>query len=79
MADECIEFRKIENRCRELKDWIRETAPHCLTEQKHLEEGSEERSYWAHGYLCALQDVVLLFSRESVSDQDDETGERYAA
>ena len=79
MADECIEFRKIENRCRELKDLIRQTAPNCLTEQKHLEEGSEERGYWAHGYLCALQDVVLLFSRESLSDQGYDADQRYAA
>jgi hypothetical protein len=79
MAEECIEFRKIENRCQELKEWIRHTAPHCLSEQRHLLEGSEERSYWAHGYLCALQDVVLLFSKESLSDQDYEASQKYAA
>jgi len=79
MADECIEFRKIENRCRELKEWISHRAPQCLAEQKHLEEGSQERGYWAHGYLSALQDVVTLFSKESLSDPAYEPGERYAA
>ena len=48
-------------------------------EQKHLEEGSQERGYWAHGYLSALQDVVQLFSRESLSEQEYGTGQRYAA
>ena len=79
MSDECIEFRKIENRCRELSEWISHRAPQCLTEQKHLQEGSQERGYWAHGYLSALRDVVTLFSRESLSDQGYEPGERYAA
>jgi hypothetical protein len=79
MAVESLEFRKIEDRCIELSEWISHQAPLCLTEQKHLEEGSQERGYWAHGYLCALQDVVRLFTQESVSDQRFETGERYAA
>jgi hypothetical protein len=64
MADECIEFRKIENRCSELREWISSRAPHCVTDQKHLQEGSEQRGYWAHGYLTALLDVIQLFSRE---------------
>jgi hypothetical protein len=82
MADECIEFRKIEGRCRELKEWISHRAPQCFQERKHLDEGSEERGYWAHGYLSALQDVVGLFSSESLTDQEDEHGtssSRYAA
>jgi hypothetical protein len=79
MADECLEFRKIEGRCQELREWIQHRAAHCLTEQKHLEEGSEERGYWAHGYLSALQDVVTLFSKESLSDRDYDAGQRYAA
>jgi hypothetical protein len=79
MADECIEFRKIEGRCKELREWIEHRARHCLTEQKHLEEGTQERGYWAHGYLSALQDVVRLFSQESLSDEDYRAGQRYAA
>jgi hypothetical protein len=79
MADECIEFRKIEDRCTELKKWISNRAPQCLTERKHLQEGSPERGYWAHGYLSALQDVVRLFSRETRSDQEYGQDERYAA
>ena len=79
MADECIEFRKIEDRCRELKKWIHDKAPQCAAERKHLEEGSQERGYWAHGYLSALQDVVQLFSREDRPDEEYGSGQRYAA
>ena len=63
MEDESQEFRKINDRCRELKHWIVTNAPQCITEEKHLVEGSPERGYWAHGYLSALLDVVRLFSR----------------
>ena len=82
MADECIEFRKIEGRCKELREWITHKAPQCLTEQKHLEEGTDERGYWAHGYLTALTDVVRLFTRDCAAEQQDESGgstSRYAA
>lgn len=83
MADECIEFRKIEDRCSELKTWINHKAPQCLSEQKHLEEGSQERAYWAHGYLNALMDVLRLFSRSELPKQayenGDSSGQRFAA
>lgn len=82
MAEESIEFRRIEYRCRELREWIQNKAPQCITEQKHLEEGSQERAYWAHGYLSALLDVMRLFSRSApISRQgaEDTSGSRYAA
>lgn len=82
MADESIEFRKIEYRCRELREWIQNKAPQCITEQKHLEDGSQERAYWAHGYLSALQDVMRLFY-QSAPNQGQSAGNtfgsRYAA
>ena len=83
MSDECIEFRKIEDRCSELKDWISHRAPKCLTEQKHLQEGSPERAYWAHGYLAALVDVLGLFTRDAPRDaareeQEDSSQKRAA-
>lgn len=83
MSDECLEFRKIEDRCRELKEWIYHEAPQCLTEQKHLEESSQERAYWAHGYLHALLDVIGLFSRSTLTgkalDESENSSRRYAA
>jgi len=82
MADECIEFRKIEDRCIELREWILNRAPQCATDQKHLQEGSEERGYWAHGYLSALQDVMGLLTREVPAPgygDGEASGTRYAA
>jgi hypothetical protein len=82
MADESPEFRRIEDRCRELRKWILHKAPQCATEQKHLEEGSEERGYWAHGYLSALLDVLRLFTSDAADPQvcnDDTSPSRYAA
>lgn len=64
MDTEALELRKIEDRCNELNQWIATCAPQCLIEEKHLEAGSRERGYWAHGYLSALMDVLRLLSRE---------------
>lgn len=63
MENEVQEFRKIMDRCTELKHWISRNAVKCLMEEKHLIEGTPERGYWAHGYLTGLQDVLRLFSR----------------
>lgn len=54
---------KIEDRCSELQNWILHNAPHCMDEEKQLVEGSDERAYWAHGYMSALADVLRLFAR----------------
>jgi hypothetical protein len=82
MDSESLEFRKIEDRCRELKKWILSNAPDCMTDEKHLVEGGQERGYWAHGYLSALLDVVRLFSND-VSTQGygnpDTSRSRHAA
>ena len=64
METEAVEFRKIDDRCRELKHWINLNASQCLVEEKHLIRGTQERGYWAHGYLTALLDVQRLFSRD---------------
>jgi len=77
MANETHEFRRIEDRCKELQEWLLKRAPHCLIEQKHLEEGGPERAYWAHGYLSALSDVMRLFMR-GIPGREDTTS-RYAA
>ena len=82
MENEALEFRKIDDRCRELKKWILENAPQAAEEEKQLVEGSEEQAYWAHGYLSALLDVKRLFSRDVPgmgSTGADDTRSRYAA
>jgi len=30
------------------------------TEQRHLDEGSDERTYWHYGYASALKDVIAI-------------------
>ncbi len=82
MENESQEFRKIEERCAELKTWILSNAPQCVTEEKHLIEGTQERAYWAHGYLTGLLDVMRLFSKDiSVPQHGRQTtpGSRRAA
>lgn len=82
MDSESQEFRKINDRCRELKHWITLNAPQCLMEEKHLIEGTQERGYWAHGYLTALLDVQRLFSRDlpvQFKGNGDSSGTRKAA
>jgi hypothetical protein len=43
-----------------IKEWLAENFPECFTEQKHLDQGSAERTYWHYGYLCALRDTLKL-------------------
>jgi hypothetical protein len=45
-----------------LREWIKQNAPNCFVEQKHLDEGSVERAYWHYGYLSALQDLLKVMS-----------------
>ena len=69
MARESTEFRKIEARKKDLADWLAQNAPQCAAEQKHLEEGSQERAYWHYGYLVALRDVMRLMVGEDRPNQ----------
>lgn len=45
-----------------LQRWLAENASACVHEQKHLDEGSAERTYWHYGYLCALRDILKLLT-----------------
>ncbi|HTZ34566.1 MAG TPA: hypothetical protein VMB84_00995 [Stellaceae bacterium] len=40
-----------------LARWLEEHAPRCPSEQRHLDEGTQERAYWHYGYLMALRDM----------------------
>ena len=46
-----------------LERWLKDNAPSCSTEQKHLDEGTQERAYWNYGYLSAINDVLRLLQR----------------
>lgn len=32
----------------------------ATSEQRHLDQGSDERTYWHHGYASALRDVLRI-------------------
>ena len=68
MANE-IDLSAVENRARDLEKWIKETAPECLTEQKHLDESTRERVYWHYGYMVALRDVLRLLTGAKAPSQ----------
>jgi hypothetical protein len=52
-------------RINELTLWMRKNCPECLVQQRHLNEGSTERSYWNYGYLSALKDVLTQVRKQS--------------
>lgn len=68
MAQENTEFGRIDRRERDLNEWLRKTAPESFSEQKHCEEGTQERAYWHYGYMVALRDVMRLMRGDSTRD-----------
>jgi hypothetical protein len=62
MARESTEFRRIQDRERVITEWLQKNAPECSQQQKHLDEGSQERVYWHYGYMVALRDVLHLLT-----------------
>lgn len=69
MAREATDFRRLEFRLRSLKKWLAQNAPECSVEQKHLDEGSQERVYWNYGYMVALRDVIKLMTCDLSASQ----------
>ena len=60
----------VEKRVSDLKEWLQKNAPESLTEQKHLDEGTQERVYWHYGYMVALRDILkFLTSSEEPSQK----------
>ena len=57
----------IERRITTLTTWLRETAPECQEEQRHLDDGTPERAYWHYGYLVALRDLRALLNGQKSS------------
>lgn len=71
MARESNEFRRIEQRERDLLAWLKSASPECFSDQKHCEEGTRERVYWHYGYLIALRDVMRLMRGDSKPNTQD--------
>jgi hypothetical protein len=55
---------QIEQRIKGIREWLKREAPECFTEQKHTEEGTQERVYWHHGYMMGLRDALEFFVGE---------------
>lgn len=45
--------------------WLEENQSECRTEQRHLDEGTQERAYWHYGYAVAIRDVLALLGDAS--------------
>lgn len=65
MAD----INQIEQKITNIREWLEQGAPECFTEQKHTEEGTQERIYWHHGYMTGLRDALRLFAGDYISNQ----------
>ena len=51
---------ELQQRNRDIADWLENNGAHLLGEQKHLDHEASERLYWHHGYATALKDVLRL-------------------
>ncbi len=66
-SDFATKENAILERAEQLKNWLKKNSPDCEDQQLHLDEGSQERTYWHYGYLIALQDVLALLSNKKQS------------
>lgn len=55
----------LKGRIEKLEGLLMQENPECFNHQRHLEEGSPERTYWHYGYLCALRDVLNAIEKGS--------------
>ena len=55
----------LESKRDDLVKWLESHGPECENEQRHLDEGTGERSYWHFGYLMAIKDVLALLGNAS--------------
>lgn len=63
---DAISKLKLENRIKELKDWLDKNGNNCQEEQLHTEpEITPEKIYWHYGYLVALNDMLNLMQKKS--------------
>ena len=56
-------LEKIQQRIDSHSVWLKSESPLCFEQQKHCEEGTEERIYWHYGYMVALTDIRNLLLR----------------
>ena len=54
-------FSAMEKRANDIGVWLKDEAPQCSIEQRHLDAGTAERAYWHHGYMLAVRDTLEMF------------------
>lgn len=67
--DTIADLAAIERRAKDTADWLKENGRECFDEQKHLDQGSQERIYWHYGYLVALRDVYSHLTGQSLPNR----------
>ncbi|HLY97684.1 MAG TPA: hypothetical protein VKT33_01320 [Candidatus Angelobacter sp.] len=73
-APDCVQdISAIEKRIRELSEWLKNNAGNAPAEQRHLDEGSQERIYWHYGYMVALKDMLRFMTGEKSPSQISST------
>ena len=65
----------IEQRIKNTREWLKKEAPECFVEQKHADEGTQERVYWHHGYMMGLRDALRFLASDSAVTQKNHTQE----
>lgn len=60
--------KAIDDRARQLSQWLEDDSPYVQFDQRHLDDGTPEQAYWHFGYMEALRDVLAL-----LSDSDGDT------
>jgi len=68
-ANCALDISVIEKRIRDTSAWLEKHGGSCISEQKHLDEGSQERIYWHYGYLIALKDMLHFLTGERSTNQ----------
>lgn len=46
-----------------IREWLLQQGELTDLEQRHLDAGSSEQTYWHHGYQAALDDMLKLLNR----------------
>ncbi len=77
------DISQIEERINGIREWLKKEAPECFIEQKHAEEGTQERIYWHHGYMMGLRDALQFFLGDYTTTQrshkSDNSAENFSA
>ena len=62
--DQTLDLGRLQERAKNIASWLREDGGACFEEQRHLDEGSQERIYWHYGYMVALSDALSYLTGE---------------